>query len=110
MLGLADEYSQVMGAGGGSDTSRQQALDLLNAAWAKGQLSGAVDIMQKDIAARQRGLVNGNPALMRLFPAVAQSSGQQVSLKSAMALPINKGKTEAQVRADIESHGHQVSE
>jgi hypothetical protein len=31
-------------------------------------------------------------------------------LKSAMALPINKGKTEAQVRTDIESHGHQVSE
>jgi hypothetical protein len=74
MLGLADEYSQVMGAGGGSDTSRQQALDLLKAKWSAGQLSGAVDIMQKDINARKRGLVNGNPALEQLFPSEASAS------------------------------------
>ena len=36
------------------------------------------------------------------------SSGKVVSLRAAMAKPINKGKTEAEVRADIESHGHKV--
>lgn len=39
-----------------------------------------------------------------------QPSGKAVSLSAAMALPINKGKTEAQVRADIEAHGHKVSQ
>jgi hypothetical protein len=37
-----------------------------------------------------------------------QSSGKAVSLKAAMGLPVNKGKSEADVRKDIESHGHQV--
>jgi hypothetical protein len=39
---------------------------------------------------------------------VGNGSGKAVSLAAAMALPINKGKTEAQVRADIQAHGHQV--
>jgi hypothetical protein len=38
-----------------------------------------------------------------------QSSGKEVSLSAAMALPINKGKSEADVRADIIAHGHKVS-
>ena len=37
------------------------------------------------------------------------SSGKGVSLRAAMALPVNKGKTEAQVRDDITSHGHAVT-
>lgn len=37
-------------------------------------------------------------------------SGKAVSLKDAMALPINKGKSEADVRKDIEAHGHTVKE
>jgi hypothetical protein len=68
MLGLADEYSQVMGTGGGSDVSRQQALDILKAGYSKKQLTGAVDIMRRDIEARKRGLVGKNPALQALFP------------------------------------------
>jgi hypothetical protein len=68
MLGLADEYSQVMGTGGGSDVSRQQALDILHDNYSKQQLSGAIDIMRRDIAARKRGLIGDNPALQQLFP------------------------------------------
>lgn len=34
---------------------------------------------------------------------------KRVSLKKAMALPQNKGKSEAQVRADIESHNYEVA-
>jgi hypothetical protein len=33
-----------------------------------------------------------------------------VSLKDAMALPQNKGKSEADVRKDIEAHHHTVLE
>lgn len=41
-------------------------------------------------------------------PADALAPTHEVSLKAAMALPQNKGKTEAQVRADIEKYGYKV--
>ena len=40
----------------------------------------------------------------------AAPSGKTVSLKAAMGLPANKGKSEADVRKDIEAHGHTVGE
>lgn len=67
MLGLADEYSKVMGGGVSSDTGRQQALDLLKQSYSKGRLSGAIGIMQKDLAARQEALIAGNRYLQRQF-------------------------------------------
>ena len=42
-------------------------------------------------------------------PAAPTSSGKSVSLKAAMALPQNRGKTPAQVQADIQSHGYAVT-
>jgi hypothetical protein len=36
------------------------------------------------------------------------SSGKAVSLAQARQLPINQGKTDDQIRADIEAHGHKV--
>ena len=68
MLGLADEYSKVMGGGVSSDTGRQQSLDLLKDAYSKGQLAGAVDIMRKDISARKQALVGDNRYLQRQYP------------------------------------------
>lgn len=44
------------------------------------------------------------------MPPPAPPSGKVVSLKAAMGLPINKGKTADQVRADIQAHGHQVGQ
>ena len=35
-------------------------------------------------------------------------AAKQHSLRTAMALPFNKGKTAAQVKADLESHGYSV--
>jgi hypothetical protein len=67
MLGLADEYSKVMGGGVSSDTGRQQALDLLKAAYSKGQLAGAISIMQRDLAARKSAIVGDNRYLQRQF-------------------------------------------
>ena len=37
-----------------------------------------------------------------------QGSGLAVSLADARALPQNKGKSDAQITADIKSHGHEV--
>src|SRR5260370_42528640 len=60
MLGLADEYSKVMGGGVSSDTGRQQALDILKENYSKGQLAGAVQVMRSDIAARKRAIIGKN--------------------------------------------------
>ena len=38
------------------------------------------------------------------------SSGKAVSLTEARRLPTNKGKSDAEIRKDIEAHGHQVVE
>jgi hypothetical protein len=79
MLGLADEYSKVMGGGVSSDTGRQQGLDLLKNAYSKGQLSGAIGIMQQDIAARKNALVGSNRYLMKQYGQTQrQSSGKKV--------------------------------
>ena len=42
-------------------------------------------------------------------PAAPAASGKAVSLKAAMGLPQNSGKSEADVRADIQAHGHLVT-
>ena len=115
MTSLADEYAQVLQGGAATETTLKQAKDLIKQAYAKQQGAAAFDTIRQDMAARQKGLVRDNPALLRMYPnptgggAVAPS-GKAVSLKAAMALPINKGKTEAQVRADIAAHGHEVGE
>lgn len=67
MLGLADEYSKVMGGGVSSDTGRQQGLDLLKAGYSKGQMSGAIGVMQQDVAARKSALVGSNRYLMKQY-------------------------------------------
>lgn len=41
-------------------------------------------------------------------PSSPAPSGKVVSLKAAMGFPQNQGKSEADVRADIQSHGHMV--
>jgi hypothetical protein len=76
MVGLADEYSQVMGSGAGTDSSRQQALDILHDGYSKGQLAGAIAVMKADINARQKALIGDNPTLKQLFPAVGGTQQQ----------------------------------
>jgi len=79
MLGLADEYSKVMGGGISSDTGRQQALDILKAAYSKGQLAGSIDVMRRDISARKQALVGDNRYLLREYGPNAQHNAQPQS-------------------------------
>jgi hypothetical protein len=69
MMGLADEYSKVMGGGISSDTGRQQALDLLKDAYSSNQLSGAISTMRQDINARKSELIRGNRTLEQTYGA-----------------------------------------
>lgn len=70
-----------------------------------------VPIISADAAAA-RARIRGEAPPADLTPASGGTapSGKAVSLKSAMALPVNAGKTADQVRADIIAHGHQVGE
>ncbi len=67
MLGLADEYSKVMGGGVSSDTGRQQSLDILKENYSKGQLAGAIQIMKSDISARKKAIVGKNRYLLQEY-------------------------------------------
>jgi len=113
MVSLADEYAQVLAGGAATNETLEQAKSLIQRAYTKQQGTAAFDTIRQDMMARQKGVVRGNPTLMNIYPAppnVPPLSGKSVSLKAAMALPVNKGKTEDQVRADIAAHGHQVGE
>jgi hypothetical protein len=46
----------------------------------------------------------------RVCSCAQPSSGQTVSLAAARALPINKGKSDADITADIKAHGHKVGQ
>jgi hypothetical protein len=81
MLGLADEYSKVMGGGVSSDTGRQQGLDLLKDAYSKRQLAGAIAIMQKDIQARKSAIIGNNTYLQRQY--LANGGAQQAPQSGA---------------------------
>jgi hypothetical protein len=79
MLGLADEYSKVMGGGVSSDTGRQQGLDLLRAGYSKGQMSGAINTMQKDIAARKSAMIGDNRYLTKQYGYKPPSGSQSAT-------------------------------
>jgi len=103
MLGLADEYSKVMGGGISSDTGRQQALDILKAAYSKGQLSGAITVMRSDIAARKKAIIGKNRYLLQEYgePQTGQAqpssrSGQTGQAQNAPQIPAGAtGKAKA---------------
>jgi hypothetical protein len=67
MLGLADEYSKVMGGGTPTDTGRQQALDIMKDIFSKKQQQGAAYQMRADLDARSRALIGNNIYLQRQF-------------------------------------------
>jgi hypothetical protein len=134
-LGVADDYSKVMTGGQGSDTSRLQALNIINKNLSPEGRAAAINQIKLAVTSQRNGRIGTNPYLKDMYPdpstrteaaGVAGTqpvpgaapaaatpkvpTGKAVSLKAAMALPINQGKTEDQVRADILAHGHQVGQ
>jgi hypothetical protein len=71
MTSLADEYAQVLQGGAATETTLSQAKDLIKQAYTASQGSGAFDTIRLDMAARQKGMVRDNPALMSMYPSPA---------------------------------------
>lgn len=114
LVGVADDYSKVMGGGTGSDASRAQGFKLAAASASPAQRAGSIEGIRGAVGSQTRERIGKNPILQRMYGDVVQQaapsggSGLGVKLSDAMALPQNKGKTPQQVMQDIQAHGHTV--
>lgn len=68
-LGVADDYSKVMtGNGGGSDTSRMQALNIIKGAQSPQQMQAAIDQIRQQVQSQREGRLGSNPYLRDMYP------------------------------------------
>jgi hypothetical protein len=93
MLGLADNYSKVQGGGVSTDSNRQQSLDLLKEAYSRGQLTGAMEIMRKDLSSVKSSKIGDNRYLQKQYGAPQTQSQQTPMPKGAtVQVPGSDGK------------------
>jgi len=128
-LGVADDLAKVIsGTGAGSDKSRQDVLNIMKADLSPAGQAASINRLRAVVESQRNGRIGINPYMKERFPdpstlqetpGVAGTqrapqtkapSGKAVSLAAARALPINKGKTDAEIRAHIQAHGYQVGE
>jgi hypothetical protein len=128
-VGVADDFAKVIGGGAGTDTARATIMGAIDPKLSPSQRAASIDAARGVVESQRNGRIGTNPYLKLMYPdpatmaevsgnagtqpagpaaAAATPSGKAVSLTAAMALPINKGKTEAEVRADIQAHGYQM--
>ncbi|MGA7856166.1 MAG: hypothetical protein WCA15_22805 [Candidatus Acidiferrales bacterium] len=67
-LGVADDASKVLSGGVGSDTARQEVLDLISRNASPTQISAAITQIRKQIQSQRNGRVSTNPYLKDMFP------------------------------------------
>jgi hypothetical protein len=113
-LGVADDYSKVMGGGQGSDTSRTQALNLVASKQSPEQRAASIEGIRGAVGSQTTSRVGNNPVLQKMYGSnlPKQNSpaptGKSVSLAAARQLPQNQGKSDAEITKDIEQYGHTV--
>lgn len=116
LLNSADDAAKVMGGGTPTDALRDLFMQTYAANINNLGFDGAIKQAKDGIASQVKGRIGSNNYIAKREGDILQGqnesaappSGKAVSLVAAMALPVNKGKTEAEVRADIQAHGHQV--
>jgi hypothetical protein len=74
-LGVADDYSKVMGGGQGSDSSRLQALNLIKANASEEGRGGAVTGIRDAVVSQTKSRIGNNPVLGRMYGSPALSGG-----------------------------------
>jgi hypothetical protein len=67
-LGVADDYSKVISGGAGSDTSRQQALDIIGRNLSPEGMTAAINQIRKTITSQRNGRISTNPYLADMYP------------------------------------------
>jgi hypothetical protein len=81
VTGMAGEYSQIISGGAGTNESFQHALQIIQQAYSRGQGLGALDVLTAEVAARKKGIVRDNPALMAAYPDASQTPARSAAQK-----------------------------
>lgn len=74
-LGVADDYAKVMGGGQGSDTSRLQALNLINRSASPEARAGAIQGIRDAVNSQAVERIGKNPTMKRMYGDSFQSPG-----------------------------------
>jgi hypothetical protein len=77
-LGVADDYSKVMGGGQGSDTSRLQALKIIAANQSPEQRAGAIEGIRGAVGSQLNSRIGANPVLQRMYGSQQQAAPQMI--------------------------------
>jgi hypothetical protein len=86
-LGVADDYSKVISGGGGSDSSRQQALDIMAVNLSPAGQAAAIDQIRKTIESQRNGRISTNPYMKDMYPdpSTRQETPGQAGTQAAAA-------------------------
>lgn len=82
LVGVADDYSKVMGGGAGSDTSRNQAIKLVPANASPEARSGAIQGIRGAVASQINSRIGTNPVMKRMY-------GSNDTAPQAASVPAN---------------------
>src|SRR5262249_51198823 len=66
-LGVADDYSKVMGGGQGSDTSRTQALQLISASQSPDQRAASLQGIRGSVLSQTNSRIGNNAVLQKMY-------------------------------------------
>lgn len=66
-LGVADDYSKVMGGGQGSDTSREQVLQSISRSSSGPGMAGALNGIRGSVDSQMRSRIGSNPVMKRMY-------------------------------------------
>lgn len=73
-LGVADDYSKVMGGGQGSDASRAQALNLVGASQSPQQRAASIEGIRGAVSSQTNSRIGNNAVMKRMYGDIGGSS------------------------------------
>jgi hypothetical protein len=76
-LGVADDYSKVMGGGQGSDTSRTQALQLISAKQSPEQRAASIEGIRGAVGSQASSRIGNNAVLQKMYGGNLANAGAQ---------------------------------
>lgn len=114
-LGVADDYSKVMGGGQGSDSSRSQALNLVGAKQSPAQRAASIAGIRGAVSSQTNSRVGTNPVLKRMYgdadsAAPAQAAPQTHSFSLGAWQKANPQGDPKAAAAAAQAAGYQVTQ
>jgi hypothetical protein len=84
-LGVADDYSKVMGGGTGSDSSRAQALQLVGAKQSPNQRAASIEGIRGAVTSQANSRIGNNTVMQRMYgtPQAAAPGGGYVRIQAS---------------------------